>query len=55
MVTGNTGLKCEDRSCKGRAITNNRDIVSVSKHAHGPKTVEGEEWLMCNKMLTRNN
>ena len=25
-VTGNTGLKCEDLSCKGQAITNNRDI-----------------------------
>ena len=32
--------KCEDRSCKGRAITKNRDIVSVSEHAHGPNQAE---------------
>ena len=32
--------KCEDRSCRGRAVTNKRDIVSVSEHAHGPNQAE---------------
>ena len=32
--------KCEDRSCKGLAITKNSDIVSVSEHAHGPNQAE---------------
>ena len=32
--------KCEDRSCRGRAVTNQRDIVSVSEHSHGPNQAE---------------
>ena len=32
--------KCEDRSCRGRAVTNKREIVSVSEHAHGPNQAE---------------
>ena len=27
---------CEDRSCRGRAVTNKRDIVSVSEDSHAP-------------------
>ena len=27
---------CEDRSCRGRAFTNKRDIVSVSEDSHAP-------------------
>ena len=28
--------KCEDCSCRGRAVPNKREKVSVSEHAHGP-------------------
>ena len=28
--------KCEDRSCRARAVTNKRDIVSVSEDSHAP-------------------
>ena len=49
--------KCEDRSCRGRAVTNKREIVSVSEHAHGPnrqKQSFKKLWVQSNLVLRLN-